>query len=153
MSLAGPLCQTRHPELAFRRLSLTRFFRERLFERSRANADAEATVREIFKFNVMFAPDFLERANRRAPRLGFALLKLVDRPLSHSDAEPEFTLAPAQHRARNSDLGSKGMAFELEELSEIARLPCNLNRHLSKHCVPLRRAPGGFPPGATFKHP
>src|SRR5262249_11843192 len=97
--------------------------------------------------------DFLERSHRRAPRLGFALLELMDRPLRHTDTEAELTLTPAEHRARQANLGGEGIALELEELGEITRLPCHLNRHLPERRNFTRTYPRRLPAGGFIVRP
>ena len=53
----------------------------RSVEQQRANAQAEATVGQIVKFDTLLPSDLFNRALGRAPRLGVALLELVDRAL------------------------------------------------------------------------
>ena len=88
----------------------------------RANADTKAAVADIFKFDILFAPDEVKRARGCPSRLRFALLQLVDRPLRQADAQTKLALAPTEHGARQPDLGRKGMSLEPAQLPQTARL-------------------------------
>jgi hypothetical protein len=59
----------------------------------------EAAVCQILEFDALLRPDLLDGADGGTSRLSLALFQFVDRSLSEADAEAEFALAPAEHRA------------------------------------------------------
>ena len=103
--------------------------RPRRFNQRRANVHAKAALAEIFKFDVLFAPDYFESARGRPLRLHFALLQLVDCPRRQPNARPEFAPAPAEHGARQPNLGGKSMSREPAKLAQIAGVCRKMNCH------------------------
>ena len=82
---------------------------------------AKAAVPDILKREQFLAEDFLERTNGRPPRLGLALLQLVNGPLRQSDTKTELALAPAKRRPRRPNLGGKSPPFQPDKFDQIAR--------------------------------
>ena len=83
----------------------------------------------------------------RASRLRFALLKFVDRSLRQARSTAQLSLAPAEHRPYDTDLGRKSLPLEAHNLVETTRLSIELYCHCATD-YRQRKAPGSFPPRA-----
>src|SRR5579885_1439664 len=102
----------------------------------------ETAVRKILEFNALCTPDLLDRVYGRAPRLGAALLQLVNGPLRQADALTQFALTPAEHRARHAQLGGKGAPLEANKLDQVAAA---MGGNVNCHCGTLRSLMGEPP--------
>ena len=111
------------------RASASRPCRRRSVEDGRANDDPEATIGQLFEFDILLAPDRLERLDRRTPRLRLSLLQLVDCPLGQADTRTELCLAPAEYGAGQPNFGGKAMPFDPKELTEIVRMSRGMYGH------------------------
>ena len=109
--------------------SASRSCRRRPVEDGRTNDDPEATIGQLFEFDILLAPDRLERLDRRTPRLRLTLLQLMDCPLGQANARTEIGLAPPEHGACQSNFRGKAMPFDPKELTEIMRMSRGMYGH------------------------
>ena len=98
-------------------------------ERRRTDADPEAAISQVFKFNLSLVPNLFERTKRCSPRLGLSLLKLVDGPLRQTNPPTKLALAPAENGPGQANLGGKCMSFELNERTQIVRTRREMRNH------------------------
>jgi hypothetical protein len=99
----------------------------RTIEHRGTNTHPETAIRQIFKFDVLGAPDLFDCPHRCAPWHRLALFELVDRSLCQTDTQTQFALTPAEHGPRQTDFGRKPL--NADELAGAARTSSDMNGH------------------------
>ena len=90
-------------------------------EQLAANAHPETTVGQILEFYALLLPEPFYRADGGPPRLSVALLQLMNGSLGKMDTERQFTLAPADRRARHSNLRRERQPLQPNKFGQIGR--------------------------------
>ena len=90
-------------------------------EQSGVHAHAKPGIGKILEFDALLAPDCFDCPDGRPPRVGFALLELVDCALRQAGVNAELALAPPEHCPRHAELSGKGLPFEPDKREEITR--------------------------------